>query len=136
MDVSKLDVNEAFTYLHYNVNNSIKPGGKVSVEWFFKGLTKDQIAKDEKGKYAVFPGCGCTAEVEVTDKGIVAVYSDTTTTNILRTSSDGKYSVSKNIRVFLDDGNPLYERNDRGVLRPNYHGKKNVILTFTVEIAK
>lgn len=136
MDLNKLDTNKAFTYLNYSIEEPIKVGSKATVKWFFKDLTKDQIAKDEKGNYAIFPGCGCTAKVEVNDSGIVAVYTDDTKIQTLNTSSNGKYSIGKNLRVFLNDGKPLYERNDRGVLRPNYHGKRNIILTFNAEITK
>lgn len=136
MDINQINLNDAFTYLNYNVEDTIRMGKTAKVQWFFKDLTKDQIAKNEKGQYAIIPGCGCTAKIKVSDKGIVAVYTDNTTKETVSNSSNGVASVSKSIRVFLNDGKPLYETNSKGVLRPNYHGKKNLILTFNVKVKK
>jgi len=136
MDLSNDDLSGAFTYINYNVDKNLRRGKTAKLEWFFKDLKKDQIAKDEKGKYAIMPSCGCTAKIKVTDKGVVAMYTDNTKLETIRMSSNGIASVSKSIRVFLDDGQPLYEKNNRGVLRPNYHGKKNIILTFNVNVTE
>lgn len=59
----------------------IKLGQKeVKVEWEFEGMSKEDVAKYKNSSgnevFAVAPGCGCTANLEVTDKGITALYND------------------------------------------------------------
>lgn len=116
-----------------SVKNPIKPGDKnVKVEWLFEDLANIDIAKDSDDKYAVKPGCGCTANVKVTDTGIIAYYSDSTSKKDVLASQNREKVVGKNMRVFLDDGKPLYVKNERGIMKLNVAGKANILLTFDV----
>lgn len=122
-----------FKSVNYIHPDPISPGQKnVRVEWLFEDLTKDQIDLKENGNYAVIPGCGCTANIEVLDDRIVATYSDTTTEKKVRESQNRELQIGKNLRVYLKDGKPLRAKNDRGVMGWNVKGKENVILAFTV----
>lgn len=122
-----------FKTTHCTVKDPISPGTKnVGVNWLFEDLTNVDIAKDSDGKYAVKPGCGCTANVEVTETGIIAFYTDSTKKQDVLSSQNREKSVGKNMRVFLDDGKPLYVKNERGVMKLNVGGKANILLTFNV----
>lgn len=99
------------------------------VFWEFADLNKESIAKfvDHKGneQYAVQRMCGCTADIEVTDKGIKAVYND-------NGNSTGK--LIKRVKVYYSKGDlPTKVKNDRGVLmfNPNL---PSTTLSFIVEV--
>lgn len=114
-----------FKSAHYKIPDTIKPGeDKVRVEWFYDKLKREDIAIDEKtNKYAIFPGCSCTANFDVDDEKIVAYYKDSS-----GKSFSGK--IGKNVKVFLNDGKPLWIKNEKGVVSQNTSGKKYILLTF------
>ena len=122
-----------FKSVNYIVSESISPGDKgIKVEWLFEELTREQIYKESKDKYAVRPGCGCTANVEVLEDRIVATYTDSTKKDSVLKSPNREMSIRKTISVFLDDGKDLIVKNERGVDALNVKDKENITLTFTV----
>lgn len=98
------------------------------VFWEFDKLTKNKIATyvglDGKIEYAIKKGCGCTVDLEVTDKGIHAKYNATSK----------KELITKNIVVFLaKEGVPARKKNASGILSFNTDLER-VVLFFEAKI--
>lgn len=121
-----------FKNIHCLTPDPINPGGKLQVEWFFDNLTVDQIAVKDNGEYAVIPGCGCTADIQVLEDRIIATYTDQNTVESVSKEPNGEIQISKNLRVFLNDDKPLRKMNERGVMGWNVDEKLNIQLMFTV----
>ena len=125
-----------FKSQHYVIPGHIKAGAKnVRVEWLFDELTKDKITKRKDGSYAIYPGCGCTASIDVLDDRLLAMYTDGTKKEDIKGAVK---SVGKNVRVFIEvdgDEEPLMIKNQRGVLVPNTK-KSNALLTFAASIVR
>lgn len=106
----------------------IRPGqSDVLIEWFFDQLTKDDIAVDSEGKFAIAPSCGCTASFEVLEDRIIAKYND---------SGNTIGPVSKSATVYYKSGDtPVKVVNNRGVETYNPDLGKTVLF-FTVNVVK
>ena len=104
------------------IPGTISPGQKgIKLFWKYKELKKDDVV-------AVYPGCGCTAEVKILDDGIEAVYNDNHST-APKTGS----IFSKILNVSLNDGLPTHVPSDKGGSKFN-DKKALVTLTFTGKV--
>jgi hypothetical protein len=99
---------------------------KNIVVWEFEG--------DPKEIQQLKVGCGCTANCRVEGNTVIAEYEDQSgpkvdPTNIDKLYPTGKLAFNKSINVYLRDGKPLKEFNDKGVkvVNPN---KSKIVLTF------
>ena len=119
-----IDVFEMFHNVLTVVTEPVKAGSKVTIDWPYKGLTKD-LVEDTKGN------CGCT-KPEVLDDRIRAVYTDSTKSKDIEKLGGAKV-VSKSVTVYLKDGEPLMVKNKKGVEQPNQN-KIAVTLTFHVTV--
>jgi len=86
----------------------IAPGGVYSVRWEFDELSPEDLHKKDDGSYDIRPGCGCTAEIEVDEKGITAKYTDKT-----KLGRSGVKAINKDLHVYLT---PEETKNSKGVL--------------------
>lgn len=99
------------------VEKNVKKGdSKIPVRWDLSEVELP-FARKEDGSLAIF-GCGCST---FTDEGksVVGTYD-------LVIAED----VHKSFTVFLDDGQPLEVKNNKGVLVKNTKGKRHIVLTF------
>ena len=101
----------------------------VKVEWEFKDLKLSDLASytDTQGnlKYAFRKSCGCTADLEFSEKGIVAKYTDTTKLG----------TKNKSITLFLapkDKSIPTMIKNNKGedIFNPILD---SVVISFSVK---
>lgn len=119
-----------FKNVVFEGQEAIKPGQKkVHIEWIFDDLSTHEIARKSDGTFAIFPGCGCTADIEVLSDRIVARYNDST-----KLGKNSSTKVGKTVRVFMDDGEPLYIKNERGVSELNSSNKENALLSFSLVV--
>lgn len=106
-----------------HVEKKVKRGdSNITIEWDFSNIDLD-FAKKEDGTLAIY-GCGCTGFIN-DGKKIKGTYN-------FAVDSD----VEKTFTVFLDDGEPLEVKNDKGVSVRNVHGKKYVSVGFTLKVEK
>lgn len=104
-------------------------GGKADVKFPFEGDKKDIVV--------AIPQCGCTAEIQINDDSVTAVYT-TDTAEKLRTADkgifnkypSGKIPFGKGITLYLNDGLDLKIINDRGISVYNPE-KEKVFLNFS-----
>lgn len=119
---------KAFKETKVDLGEVVMGSGNNEVFFPFEDLTPDKIATYElngEEKYAIKKGCGCTANIEVKEDGIHAVYND---------SSNNTGAFSKNLTVYLKHGTiPTRKRNARGIQTFNSDLPK-VALTFTFEV--
>lgn len=85
------------------------------------------------GKVTISGNCGCTAEVQILPDRVRAVYNDNTKETEVRQMPGHVKTISKNLRVFLKDGQPLKVRNERGVEAFNAQ-KASTTLFFHVNV--
>jgi hypothetical protein len=109
----------------------IKVGSKNNIVSFFYGpdLKKDDIEQ-------VFPGCGCTADVQILDDRITANYTDNTSPlEIEGASASNAKPIEKSLTVVYKSEEPLWTKNERGlqVVNPN---KNREILKFYGNVTK
>lgn len=105
--------------------NIIKRGKTAVIEWFYDETSKDEI-EDAR------PGCSCTANIEILDDRIRAVYTDNTPESAFQNRE--VEMINKNINVYFKDGKPLMiKRRGRDVRNPD---KKRQTLSFHVSVTK
>lgn len=118
-----------FKSVVYQPETTIVAGQKgVLVEWLFDDLGIHEIARKDNGTFAIKPGCGCTADIEVLSDRILAKYNDSTVL-----AGKTKDTVGKTLQVFLNDGKPLFVKNEKGVKIWN-PSKTNALLSFTLKV--
>ena len=111
----------------YVVPDKIQCGaGGVLLEWHIAEGSGDMIE-------LIQPGCSCTAEVEILPDRVRAIYTDNTKETEVRQMPGHIKTISKNLRVFLKDGQPLKVRNERGVEAFNAQ-KASTTLFFHVNV--
>lgn len=117
-----------FKSIDYTVPGEHTPGSSgLNVKFEFLELKKEEIKK-------VVAGCNCTAEVEITDDGINAVYTDSTSRSDVLIMNDKRLTVKKSLTVYMDDGLPLRVKNNKGQSVYNRE-KASIVLTFGVVLA-
>lgn len=120
---------KAFKNIQVDLGNITAGTEGHKVFWEFEELDKNTIATfvDNSGneQYAVQRMCGCTADVEVRENGISAVYND-------NGNSTGK--LIKRVKVYYKSGElPTKVKNERGVLMFNPK-LPSTVLSFIVEV--
>lgn len=110
-----------------DIGTIVSGSKKNEVFWKFQSLTKEGIAKNDDGTFAIVPACGCTADIEVQNGGIKALYND---------GGKKKGDILKRLRVFTKDTNgdiPLKKKNNRGVMSYNFN-HPHVVLSFAANV--
>jgi len=110
-----------------DIGTIVSGSKKNEVFWKFKNLTKEGIAKNDGGTFAIVPACGCTADIEVQSGGIKALYND---------GGKNKGDILKRLSVFTKDTNgdiPLKKKNNRGVKTYNFN-HPYVVLSFAANV--
>lgn len=99
------------------VEKTVKKGSSgIPIQWDLSDVDLP-LAKKNDGTLAIY-GCGCSS---FTNEGNLVKG----TYNLVLSES-----VQKSFTVFLDDGEPVEVKNNKGVLVKNTQGKRHVILTF------
>lgn len=104
---------DAFNFVNINIPGTIKPGqGNVEIFWEFNKLNKEAIRH-------IHAGCGCTAQLDIQDTGVKAVYTDGHQAAAVAT---GPVTFTKSLTVFLHtetSTEPLWIKNAKGADMPN-----------------